>query len=185
MVSNLFGTSGQFRGRQFFSWTRCRRWFQDDWSALHLLCSIYWELNTTVALTGDRAPAVMWVLRTAVNTDEASLTRPPLNPAVPNGWTVAQGSGPLVENMLYVGLLQAQLKRLGILLSVGGTFHECQSGQGEWLLFKSIWVLIFLPVLSISKMGVLKSPTITVVLSMPHCGFLRFCSCILKLCCCC
>ena len=55
---------------------------------------------------------MMWVLRTAVNTDEASLTRPPLNPAVPNGWTVAQGSGPLVENMLYVGLLQAQLKRL-------------------------------------------------------------------------
>lgn len=69
-----------------------------------------------------------------------------------------------------------------ILLSLGGTFHECQSGQGEWLLFKSIWILIFLLVLSISKMGVLKSPTITVVLSIPHCGFLRFCSCILKLC---
>ena len=55
---------------------------------------------------------MMRVLRTAANTDEASLTRPPLNPAVPNRWTVAQGSGPLVENMLYVGLFQAQLKRL-------------------------------------------------------------------------
>ena len=92
MVSNLFGTRGQFRARQLFSWTGCRRWFQDDSSALHLLCSICWESNTTVALTGDGAPAVMWVLRRAVQTDEASLTRPPLNPAVPNRWTVAQGS---------------------------------------------------------------------------------------------
>lgn len=93
MVSNPFGTRGQFCGRQFFSWTRCRRWFQDDSSALHLLCSICWESNTTVALTGDGAPAVMRVLRRAVQTDEALLTRPPLNPAVPNRWTVAQGLG--------------------------------------------------------------------------------------------
>ena len=82
-----------------------------------------------------------------------------------------RGQGPLVENMVYIGLIQAQLKRVYIFLSLGGMFCKCQSGQGEWLLLKSVWILIFLLVLSISKMGVLKSPTLTVILPIPHCGF--------------
>ena len=49
-----------------------------------------------------------------------------------------RGQGPLVENMVYIGLIQAQLKRVYIFLSLGGMFYKCQSGQGEWLLLKCL-----------------------------------------------
>ena len=38
---NLFGTSDQFRGRQFFHGLGVGGWFQDDLSPLHLLCTLF------------------------------------------------------------------------------------------------------------------------------------------------
>ena len=94
----------------------------------------------------------MSTMGAAVNTDEASLTRPPLNPALPNGWTVAQGSGPLVENMLYVGLLQAQLKRLCILLLLDEWFYNCHLGQAGYCAVQILDILtIGLPVMLLIK----------------------------------
>ena len=40
-VPNLFGTSDQFHGRQFFHGPWGGGWFQDDSSALHLSCTLF------------------------------------------------------------------------------------------------------------------------------------------------
>ena len=40
-VPNLPGTRDQFRGRQFFHGPGMEKWFGDDSSALHLLCTLF------------------------------------------------------------------------------------------------------------------------------------------------
>ena len=59
-VPNIFGTSYWFHGRQFFHGLSWGRWFGDNSSALHLLCTLC-QLSSVQWLSRVRLFATPWI----------------------------------------------------------------------------------------------------------------------------
>lgn len=82
----------------------------------------------------------------------------------------------MTQNIIFLWMLYVQLKRICILLLLGGVFCNCQLGQvGHWFCLSSLYLYLFSICITITKKRVLKFLTITVNLSSSPFSSISFC----------